>query len=127
MLKTSAYTELVSSGTLSVISDIKLREILDEAASMQIITSQALDYWRAMSIDDANIFRPYRKGSDVRDTIDFVTLDYDQMIGDPLVIGGFLFWSNANLKFAKGIEEFKLNYQRILDRIDCLESKSCND
>ena len=126
-LRKSAYTELVSSGSLSILSDLKLREILDETASFQTITVQTLEYWRGMSIEDASVFRPYRIEKDSNDGTTGMTLDFEAMKGDKEVIGGFLFWGSANLQFANGMEEFKQNYHRITERIECLENQTCND
>ncbi|MEQ8907345.1 DUF6090 family protein [Ekhidna sp.] len=127
MLKNSAYTELVSSGAMSIINDVKLREMLDEAASMQIIAAQALEYWRSMSVEDVSVFRPYLIDRETRDSDEFLTLDYHRMREDPEAIASLQFWSNANHKFAIGIDEFKDHYERIRDRIGCLELKTCID
>lgn len=127
MLKTSVYTELVSSGSMSLISDVKLREMMDEAASMEIIATQALEYWRGMSLEDVNVFRPYLIPLESKDSVESMTLDYIRMKEDTEAIGSLRFWSSANHKFGLGIDDFKGHYQRILDRIICLESKSCKN
>ncbi|NVJ85114.1 MAG: hypothetical protein HWE09_00760 [Cyclobacteriaceae bacterium] len=127
-LRNSAYTELVSSGSLGILSDIKLREILDEAASFQSITIQTLNYWRDMSVADINLFQPYRIQEIFitnGDTTQNMSLDYDRMKGQSEVIAGIQFWSLANRKFAGGILEFREYFQNILDRIECLENKNC--
>lgn len=130
-LKSSAYTELVSSGTLGVvISDLKLREMLDEIASFQTITIQTLNYWRDLSVADADLFQPFRiqKISLVNgDTTKTMSLDYDQMLGQSEIIAGLQFWSFTNQKFAGGIEEYRANFIRLLERIECLENNNCSD
>lgn len=130
-LKNSAYTELVSSGTLGVvISDLKLREMLDEIASFQTVTIQALNYWRDLSVADADLFQPYRiqKISLVNgDTTKTMSLDYEKMLGQSEVIAGLQFWSFTNQKFAGGIEEYRADFLRLLARIECLENNTCSN
>ncbi|WP_296705536.1 hypothetical protein [Algoriphagus sp.] len=127
-LRNSAYSELVSSGSLSILSDIKLREILDEAASFNTITIQTLNYWRDLSTADVNLFQPYRIQKTFitnGDTTQTMSLDYDRMIGQGEVIAGIQFWSLANKKFAGGLLEYREYYFKILDRINCLENNNC--
>ncbi|MFC3879769.1 DUF6090 family protein [Algoriphagus namhaensis] len=129
-LKNSTYTELVSSGTLGTLSDVKLREMLDEIASFETITIRTLNYWRDLSVADADLFRPYRiqETSIVNgDTVKTVSLNYEQMLGKREVIAGIQFWSFANQKFAAGIEEYKAYYIRLLERIECLENNACSN
>lgn len=130
LLKNSAYTELVSSGALGILSDIKLREMLDEAASFQTRAIETLHYWRDLSVADAPLFQPYRLQEiliDKGDTVKNMTLDYERMIGQVEVIAGIQFWSQANQKFAEGTVEFRTHYSNILERIYCLENNNCPD
>ncbi|RPA68540.1 hypothetical protein EF405_08115 [Cyclobacteriaceae bacterium YHN15] len=128
LLKNSAYTELVSSGSLGILSDVKLREILDEVASFQTITIETLHYWRDLSVADAPLFQPYRIQKILivnGDTTKSMSLDYERMIGQGEVIAGIQFWRLANQKFAEGIVEFRTHYFKILERINCLEKNNC--
>lgn len=101
--------------------------MMDETASMETIALKALDYWRGMSIEEVSVFRPYLIQLASKDSLESMTLNYQLMKEDPEVIGSLQFWSNANHKFALGIDNFKRQYQRILDRIICLETNSCKD
>jgi hypothetical protein len=128
MLKNSAYAELVSSGTLGILSDVKLREILDEIGSFENRTVETLHYWRDLSVSDASLFQPYRiqKISIANgDTVKSMSLDYERMVGQGEVIAGIQFWSMANQRFADGILEFRGYYVRLLERINCLENNNC--
>ncbi len=131
-LRNSAYAELVSTGTLGILRDETLRELLDETASFESQTIKTLNYWRDLSIADIQLFQPYREKIVTKSDTDTIkskgmTLNYEQMIGDSEAIGGLYYWSDVNYAFAEGISEFRDSYFKILERINCLESKTCEN
>lgn len=131
-LKNSAYTELVSTGTLGILRDVKLRELLDETASFETQTVKTLNYWRDLSIADINLFQSYREkrvrisGTDTTRSKG-MSLSYERMVGNPDAISGLYYWSDVNYAFYEGISEFRDSFFKIIERINCLETQSCKD
>jgi len=127
-LKTDTYDELVSTGTLNNITDLKLRDLLNQAESFSNFSDKQLENWRNIAVSHETSFIPYKNSILVKesDSTYYKTfLDFKKIEDDSNIIELLKYWSQGNMVFYKGINELNKIYADILNRIDCIEHNNC--
>lgn len=127
LLKSDTYDELVSTGTLNNISDLKLRNLLNQAESFSIFSEKQLDYWRNIGVSHETYFNSYRKSRLIKsaDSTYYKTfMDFRGIKGDTSTIELLKYWSQGNMVFYSGVNELKDIYIAIFNRIECLENNN---
>ena len=127
-LKTDTYDELVSTGTLNNITDLKLRDLLNQAESFSNFSDKQLENWRNIAVSHETSFIPYRNSIFIKesDSTYYKTfMDFNKIENDSNVIELLKYWSQGNMVFYEGINILKTIYTDILNRIDCIELNNC--
>jgi hypothetical protein len=127
LLKTDTYDELVSTGTLNNITDLKLRDLLNQAKSYSNFSEKQLEYWRNIAVSHETNFIPYRNSILVENTeLNYYKtfLVFKKNENDSNIIELLKYWSRGNIVFYEGINELKKIYTDILNRIDCIENNN---
>ncbi|MFY0698599.1 MAG: hypothetical protein JXR11_12145 [Balneola sp.] len=127
-LKTDTYNELVSTGTLNNITDLKLRDLLNQAESFSNFSDKQLENWRNIAVSHEAAFIPYRNSVLIKesDSTYYETfMDFNEIENDSNIIELLKYWSQGNMVFYEGINNLKTIYTDILNRIDCIELKNC--
>jgi hypothetical protein len=125
LLKTDTYEELVSTGTLNNISDLKLRDLLNQAESYSNFSEKQLENWRNIGVSHEANFIQYRKSRLIKsaDSTYYKTyMDFRKIKGDSTIIELLKYWSQGNMVFYEGVNGLKDIYTDILNRIECIES-----
>ena len=127
-LRNAAYNELVSTGSLKIITDLTLRTLLDEVQAYATFSSLQLEKWRKKSVAHEQYFVPYyRSTQSVENGMTYYEthLDEESMRNDPQILELLKYWSNAQMVFHHGLGKFQEDYKKILERIECLEQNNC--
>tara|TARA_R110001583_G_scaffold10179_12_gene47383 strand:+ start:1060 stop:1803 length:744 start_codon:yes stop_codon:yes gene_type:complete len=125
LLKTDTYEELVSTGTLNNISDLKLRDLLNQAESYSNFSEKQLENWRNIGVSHEANFIPYRSSRLIKsaDSTYYKTfMDFRKIKGDTTIIELLKYWSQGNIVFYEGVNGLKNIYTDIFNRIECLEN-----
>ena len=128
LLRTDTYDELTSTGTLNNITDLELRDLLNQAKSYSNFSEKQLEYWRNVAVSHEASFIPYKSSLLVKesDSTYFETfMDFKKIEPDSNIIELLKYWSQGNLVFYEGINGLKKIYTDILNRIECIEDKNC--
>ena len=128
LLKTDTYDELVSTGTLNNITDLKLRDLLNQAESFSNFSDKQLENWRNIAVSHEASFIPYRNSILIKesDSTYYKTfMDFNKIENDSNIIELLKYWSQGNMVFYEGTNELKIIYIDILNRIDCIEHDDC--
>jgi hypothetical protein len=123
-LKTDTYDELVSTGTLNNITDLKLRDLLNQAESFSNFSDKQLENWRNIAVSHEASFIPYRNSILIKesDSTYYKTfMDFNKIKNDSNIIELLKYWSQGNIVFYEGINILKTIYTDILNRIDYIE------
>ena len=128
LLKSDTYDELVSTGTLNKISDLKLRNLLNNANSFSIFSDKQLENWRNVAVSHETSFIPYRNSTFIKEsdsTYYDTFIDFNKIENDSNIVELLKFWSHGNMVFYEGTNGLKNIYTEILNRIDCIEQNDC--
>ena len=127
LLKTDTYDELVSTGTLNNITDLELRNLLNQAKSYSNFSEKQLDYWRNIAVSHETSFIPFRNSILIKesDSTYYKTfLDLKKIGNNSDIIELLKYWSQGKMVFYEGINGLKKIYIDILNRIDCIENNN---
>ena len=132
IIKESTYNELVSTGDLKIISDVPLRDLLDEVNSFAYFAEQQLQNWRNLANAHEPYFVPYKKSIKQKDTLNtdyyISQIDLNKLRQDSTAIELLKHWSAGNMVFYDGTRGLQEHFQKVLDRIDCLiQETHCPD
>ena len=128
LLKSDTYDELVSTGTLNNITDLKLRDLLNNAHSFSIFSDKQLENWRDVAVSHETSFIPYRNSTFIKksDSTYYDTfIDLNDIENGSNIVELLKYWSHGNMVFYEGTNGLKNIYTEILNRIDCIERNDC--
>jgi hypothetical protein len=128
LLRTDTYDELASTGTLNNITDLELRDLLNQAKSYSNFSEKQLEYWRNVAVSHEASFIPYKSSLLIKesDSTYYETfMDFKKIEKGSNIVELLKYWSQGNMVFYEGINGLKEIYTDILNRINCIEDNDC--
>ena len=129
--RNSTYNELVSTGSLKLIKDIHLRDMLDDLRAFTEYSYRELEYHRQFSVLDQQALRSINQldFSVVNDSLVIhSSIDIEKLNSSPELKKILSHWKGICLEFIGGLSRLKVRNQEIKKRIACLQSDNgCDD
>lgn len=129
--RTSSYNELVSTGSLKIIRDTRLREMLDNLKAYTEHSYRELEYIRQFSVLDQKALRSIAQHdySIVNDSLIIArSIDIEELSNAPELKKILSNWRKVSMMYITALNSLVKRNQEVLNRIECLQSViGCED